>query len=225
MTVISGRTITGNSVSDVKTSGCPPATCPQGDGGGIKASGAFSIDHSVISNNTAQRNGGGLFDNVSSANIAVTHTSITGNNLNNASGLGAGVYLAQGPSGGKTKTYSFNRITGNTVAGSSTTSGREFRSTGTIGATKNWWGCNTNPTSTCSNPVLVASGTPTVSPWIVLGLTGNPAALNNISDTSTLTASFLKDSSAGALLANDVDQLSGLGASFQKAISGSLSGA
>ncbi len=224
---VSNSTFSGNDAS--KNSG-------SGSGGAIYFDNSFnpgnvSITGSTFTNNTAHGNsttggqGGAVYlAGGAGSTYTVSNNTFTGNAANGTAAAGShggALYLSLG-----SLTASFNRIVGNTNADSSGL--YVANNSGSIGsATNNWWGCNGGPASGvgCDTAIL---GTPnqggsiTVSPWIVLKTTANPTAVN-YGATSTLTASFLQNSSAGALTTGQISTLIGLPVTWANAAHGTLS--
>ncbi len=86
-------------------------------------------------------------------------------------------------------------------------------------ATDNWWGCNSNPgpalVAGCDNIEATNGGSQTHAAWLVLGMSSNPATVAG-GGMSTLTASFLKDSSASSIAASDLGALIGFADHLQR---------
>ena len=92
--------------------------------------------------------------------------------------------------------FHFCRIAGNTNAAQNLLNPTYYPAS--IPAQNNWWGCNYGPGGTgtgCAGANGV-SGAITVDPWLVMGLTAIPPAVNFLG-TSALTVDFLKDNHGG----------------------------
>jgi hypothetical protein len=188
-----------------------------GEGGGVYTDQTLTINQgSVISGNSAGGAGGGIATALAGANdqVVVSSSSITGNST---SGSGGGIETDANSKANLQ--LSFNRIVGNSATGGG--SGLSTLGTGTVTATDNWWGCNQGP-QTSGNGCDTVSGTVTSNPWIVLTNTANPSVVLNGTAT-TLTASFLQDSSNAILSASNLTPLIGLTVSYPRTVNGTLS--
>jgi hypothetical protein len=97
---------------------------------------------------------------------------------------------------------SFNRIVGNSVAGTNNVDG-------TLTAENNWWGCNFGPGvggAGCAGTANGVTGSTDSNPWLVLRLTAVPGTIL-VGGTSTLTAdlTFNSDNVDTHLLGNVPD--------------------
>jgi len=214
---------------------------PPGQGGGVFIFGpgpaARSAFHGVtIQSNQAAGLGGGIY---STAGIIVDNNGATGSNIsNNTATDGAGIWFnAENETTTITKSSFFsNAATGrggaievsssstaavfaqfNRFASNSAPTGSNLDNVaGSVAAQFNWWGTNT--------PATTINGTVNFTPWLKLTHTANPLyiALNG---TSTLTASFLTDSSGGAVAVGNLDRLIGATITFNNAQKGNLSAA
>ncbi len=193
---ISGSTFSGNSTA-------APSSGPGGGGAiGIQTQGALgntfaaSITNSTFANNSASAGyGGGIF-------------------VENAFGSGGTVHV------------NFNRFNGNTA---SAAHGLAYINTaGSVDATNNWWSCNGNPTTPAPGCDLAgtfgtgSAGTLTVNPWIVLTNAASPNSIN-VGQSTTLTASFLQNSSSSVLTSAQVSALVGLPITWGTPVHGALS--
>jgi hypothetical protein len=116
----------------------------------------------------------------------VDNVGIRGNTL---AGLGTGVLVNPASAGHAPTRVSaaYNRIAGNAIAGLTS------NVTAPIKAEHNWWGCNAGPgQSGCD--IVNGTGTVDFDPWLVLGLTASPSAIQTGGETSRLTADLLTDS-------------------------------
>ena len=175
-----GSTITGCSAGNVGYSEYG------GNGGGISSGGLVTVTTSTITNCSAGTgdsscsyggNGGAIY---SSGPVKVTSSTITncraGNggitrsssgNIFGRIGNGGAIYGSSG-------SIHFSRLADNEAIG------RAIH--GSIDATDNWWGTN-------SNPARFVDGGATVNPWLVLDVTANPAMLI-VGQTSTVRANL-----------------------------------
>src|SRR6202790_704326 len=182
-----------------------------GDGGGIWNVSSLLIDaSSVISNNTSGGNGGGLWHNALGADTAVlSKVTLTGNT---AAGNGGAISVGN-LSGGATLTMHFSRLAGNTAAGGSNLNNIDS----VVTATNNWWGTNT-PGATISNITTTANFTP----FIFLTHTASPNKIR-INQSTTLTADMSKDNLGnGAALIGNLDVLNALPITFHNPILGTI---
>jgi len=182
-----------------------------GDGGGIWNIANLLIDtSSVISNNTAGGNGGGLWHNASGADTTtLSKVTLTGNT---AAGNGGAISVGN-LSGGATLTMQFSRLAGNTAAAGSNLNNIDSAVT----ATNNWWGTNT-PGATISNITTTANFTP----FIFLTHTASPNKIR-INQSTTLTADMSKDNLGnGAALIGNLDVLNALPITFHNPILGTI---
>jgi CSLREA domain-containing protein len=192
-----------------------------GEGGAVRTDQSLTINQgSVINGNNAGGTGGGIAIAVAGASDQVVISSSTISS-NTSSGSGAGIEIDANTNSNASLQFSFNRIVGNTVGSGSTGTGLVNQGTGTVGATDNWWGCNQGPQSSSSGCDSV-SGTVTSSPWIILTDTASPGAVLNGTPT-TLTASFLQDSSNAILSASNLIPLIGLSVGYPSVVNGTLS--
>ena len=138
-------------------------------GGGIDNDyGNLELINSNIYNNTATLNGGGVY-NQKDGNLNISDSNIT----NNTSQLGPGSAIYNmGIS-----TVNFNRIigTGTVIANQG----------GTVDATNNWWGSNSNPSGEVSSNV-------NVSTWLVLNTNASPNRITP-GGASNITADLTHD--------------------------------
>ncbi len=187
------------------------------DGGGILSTQALTITGCTFSNNQSGRNGGALWVNHTNATTTITKTKFLSNT---ASTSGGAVYHGTSPTSNLLN-ISFSRFSGNTAP---TNSGLSVDA-GSATAENNWWGCNQGPSNAaCNQAAVLGTGTLDFSPWLVLKHTPSSAVVCSGTST-TLTASFLLNSSGGAVAASDLDVLIGLPITFNTPINGTLSGA
>ena len=213
-----------NNIADAKTLSVTTSTfennvSTSGNGGGLittQTSTAYSVTNSTFKNNTAGSaagGGGGIYNESGTLN-ANTNT-FTGNQATGVSASGNAFGSPDG--GGANITANFNRIVNN--SGSSTDVHAGSGSTNSI--TNNWWGCDGGPGATgCDN--VGGSGTNNFNPWIVLKTTASPSTVN-YGDATTLTASFLQNSSGSTLTSGQIAVLISLPVTWTNAAHGTLS--
>lgn len=192
--VIHGSTFSGNQAA--------------GAGGGIYTLQGLTIDQaSIVSGNSAPL-GGGVYSNLSGETTAILRSTITGNT---AVGSGGGVFSGASGSTTSNLVIGFSRLAGNTSG-----SGQNLASqAGPITATNNWWGVNA-PETTISIPGPASAYTP----YIVLAHTASPNKIG-INQSSVLTADLSRNS-GGTQLVGNLGQLTGLSATFNNAVLGSI---
>ena len=182
------------------------------------AGGQLSISNSVFTRNTSGASGsagGAIFlgqVGTSPTTFDIDHSSFTSNKATTG-GIGGAIYVG---SGALTATY--DRITGNAAPFGG---GIGVRG-GSVTAKDDWWGCNAGPNTANCDSVNSNGEAVVLSPWITLTNSPSPTSVSE-GGSSTLTASFLQDSSAAALTAADVTALDGVPVSWSSAVHGSLS--
>jgi hypothetical protein len=200
-------------------------TASTGAGGGFNYLGAGTVTVSagtIVSGNAANQGGGmTLGGSTGAQSFTLPKLSIINNS---ATADGGGIMLNSG-----TLNLSFSRFFGNTAVSCADGLCRAGGAVGTATATNNWWGCNTDPTSGgaaadgCDTVGFGSGGSnPTVNPRLQLTHTANPTTLCRTA-TSNLTASFLVDSSGGAVAVANLDRLIGLPITFNNAVNGAIS--
>ena len=233
-----------NVVFDSNSSGTAP-------GGAVilGSAGTYTVSSSTFSNNTAGTSGGGIFysNNPSGGNLSVTNSTFTNDQATSQGG--GGIFSAPGdgnsasvtgstftgnnggPQGGAVSgalglTIAFSRITGNTATSGSGVFEAGGDTADVFTGTNNWWGCNGGPGTTGCDSVTFGggSGSVTFDPWIALSNTASPGTIN-VSDTTTLTASFLQDNHGTAISVTNLGALLGLPITFNNAVNGTLSAA
>jgi CSLREA domain-containing protein len=181
-------------------------------GGGVRSTQRTTIDqNTVISGNISGGQGGGLFHNQNNTTASlITKTTFLNNS---AVTSGGGIRLGSSTTNNAVN-ISFCRFAGNTAPVGSGLA--VFNGVAT--AENNWWTCNAGPgVAPCQRAQIEAGGTGSLdfTPWIVLSFASSPASLDIPSSlTSTLTASFLQNSSGGAIAASNLDRLIGLPIAF-----------
>ena len=216
-------------------------------------SGAVTISGSIISANVAASRGGGITDSqFGIASLVIQNDSVIQNNISQGTAVstasrGGGIFFS--PQAGTTTSTvrettitgnqavtgtdqfgggmaaisgqisaQFNRVTGNTAG---TASG--FHNAGaTVTGLRNWWGCNAGPASVPCNRSTNVSGTLTTSPHLILRHVASPTTIF-VTQTSTLTADFLRDSGGGVIALTDLDAMIGTSKVFNGAVFGGLS--
>ncbi len=186
------------------------------DGGGVYSLQALDINApTIIRNNSSGRSGGGIFLNHSNATTVMSKSTLTGNS---ATLNGGAVYLGTSTTA-NVLNMSFSRIVGNTAG---TFSGL-VTTGGIANVENNWWGCNTGPSAAPCDTAGASGGTVDFDPWLRFTHTASPNTIV-VGQRSTLTASFLTNSSGQAIAASNLDVLIGLPIIFNNAVRGTLSG-
>ena len=193
---VTGSTFSGNAIANSGASGTSGGALGLSAGAG---GGTYTVSNSSFTGNTASSSGtgeaaaGGAIFEVT-GNLTVTGSTFTSNSVAGSGAAGGPIIYAAG-----TAAMHYNRFVGNTgTGGVMTNSG-----SGSVDALENWWGCNTGPNTTgCET----TSGTGiTAVPRLVLTATASPSHVVHPSTASTITASLLTDSAAGAVSAANVD--------------------
>ena len=157
------------------------------NGGGIAVfSGNVTIDGSTISNNRADKDGGGIFNSdFSPGMITVTNSSMTQNTANSdgvaPGGDGGDIFHGAG-----SLTANFNRIVGNSADEGSGIAASDFPAD----ARNNWWGCDDFPGADGCDTI---KGTTDADPRLDLRLTAVPDTIS-VGDTSRLIADLTVNS-------------------------------
>jgi hypothetical protein len=136
-------TITSSNVSsNIATLGNGGGICNAGRlSDGINITAKMTITSSYVNRNTAKYDGGGFYNN---DKMTITSSKVSSNT---AKYDGGGIYNY----GGTVEAH-FNQIYGNSAY-------NIYCDTGSLNAEKNWWGSNTNPSST-------VHGNVDVTPWL-----------------------------------------------------------
>ncbi len=179
--------------------------------------GNLTVQSSTFTGNSALDQGGAIWLGGSASptnTFTITGSTFTGNTATGA-GQGGAIFLASGVAN-----LHFNRIVGNTgVSGS----GLHSLVGSTTSADNNWWGCNAGPGSAGCDTVGNSGGAvQTLSPRLNLTHTATPSTVN-VGATSTLTASFLKNSGNANVSSSDLGALIGRSISFGSAVGGTIS--
>jgi trimeric autotransporter adhesin len=207
-----GSTIHGGAISNNQA---------PSDGGGIYTGDALTIDQgTLISGNSSDGNGGGLWNN------ATGTTTLNNVTVINNSATGAGGGIRNDGNASAILNVSFSRIVGNTAPTGSGVS----KLAGTLTADDNWWGCNYGPGSTGAGcPVAPNTNTgATATRWLQLRHTASPATVL-INGASSLAADVLGLSTGGSTAASNLTNLAAFpapaGTIFSNPVLGTLSGA
>jgi len=140
-------------------------------GGAIRNWGFLSIEDSIFTNNSARE--GGALNNYNSQGTSILN--VTGSTLTrNSANTGSAIYNTAG-----TSNIHFNQIINNTG------NFDVYAEEGTVNATNNWWGSNTNISSRVSGNVNITT-------WLVLKLTASPITIP-ATGNSTITADLNHD--------------------------------
>lgn len=126
----------------------------------------------------------------------------------------------------------YNVFSGNTLGGTVKDALSMRKSAdGTVNATNNWWGCNTDPQAagTCSERAQaiggLGTGTLATTPFLVLKpAVGNATLCLPATNQTAVTASFLNNSAGTAISLSNLSQVIDLPVSFS-AVNGNISGA
>ncbi len=192
-------------------------------GGAVNYNGVgnVTITGCTFTNNTAGTQGGAI--NINGTGTGPVSTNIlrntfSGNTANGATFGGAVVAVTNA----QTVNINFNRILGNNTAPNVAT-GKKITSGGgvitTYNTDNNWWGVNTGPAA--ANVDILGS---TAANWLQLKATASPTSVA-AGGVSTVTASFLTNSTNAAVSLPNLSTVIGLPISFENAILGTLSGA
>ena len=191
------------------------------------AGSTLNITDSIFGGNraTGTSAGGAAVYKDGSAALTINRCNFTGNlvqgnsaTLNLASG--GAVDINSGPA-----TIQYCRFFGNATAAVNKGSAVYYASGSgaTLTANDNWWGINTGPGS--GTGVMMAGSSSVVpASWLQLRHTASPSSIRVLNST-TLTASFLVNSSGSTLSLANLAALVQLPITFQNAVCGSLSGA
>ena len=214
---IAGSTFSNNAMTN--NSGSGP------DGGGAiyintTAGSTHVIGSSTFSSNSVAGNSGNTYGgaiNFNTGILNITNSIFLGNNAVGQGGQGGAIYVDSGSAN-----ISYCRIVGNTAPNG----GAGVYNHGTNGATtiaqNNWWGCNGGPGALGCDAASSNGGTLTVNPFIVLTNTASPPSILP-NQSTTLTASFLRNSTGAVLNVSQISVLIGLPVTWGNAVLGTLS--
>ncbi|BDZ71299.1 DUF1565 domain-containing protein [Methanobacterium petrolearium] len=153
-------------------------------GGAICNMANMNVTNCTFTHNTAGTGGAISSQTDPGYTMIITGNMFTGNSATN---YGGAFYIYNGDY--TSNIIQFNRIVGNTASQGDGI----YTDHGSVNATLNWWGSNTDP-STISNLFVAVSGGSVVSdPWLVLRTCADPDSIYN-GQTSTVTANLLYDS-------------------------------
>ncbi len=206
-----------------------------GTGGAVSYNGlgAVNITGTTFSNNSTDvvgvnpgGSGGaltitGLAPGPTGANV-LRCTFVNNSVVNNTSQGGAVMHV------NGTLNLNYNRFVGNNTTGD--LGDVLYQSGGdaanTVNATNNWWGHNTAPTATEVGVGPAPVTAPNVTKWLQLKLSASPATLcaTTSPSSTTVTGSFLSNSSSEAISASNLTALVGVPITFSATL-GTLSGA
>ena len=190
---------------------------------GSESAGGGAIDVAALDLGVGTLNMGGctFFGNraTNASGGAISDESITMNVtactfLNNSAAIAGGAIFSGGGTG---STVRYSRFLGNSAADPAggqlihNTSGVSFT------ANDNWWSVNSGPTTNDIRNL-------TASTWLQLRHAANPNTVF-ISNSTTLTATFLTNSAGAFIPVANLSRLVGLPIAFNNAVHGSLSGA
>jgi hypothetical protein len=203
----------------------------------------MTVTNCTFNNNTATVTGpgsGGAIGIALQGRIAPFDQNFTANITRNsfitntAPGAEGGAIIVDNGDAAYTVNINFNRFFNNSTSSTTApTSGLGMNSaSGSVIATNNWWGGNTNPNTAgaCNRAAIVGSGgtgTLTTNPWLQLKTTASPNPICNtpagLGNTSTVTTSFLSNSAGTAIPVANLPVLIGLPVTWTSTL-GSLSG-
>lgn len=137
--------------------------------------GTLDVTDSTLTGNNATESGGAIWNIVGT--LDVRGNTITCNTAKN--------------SGGAIWSYNANansRVNFNSITGNSPNNSEIYSGYGTLDATLNWWGSNTNPSVYVGADV----GKVNVAPWLILNVTASPTSIIR-GNNSTVTADLKHD--------------------------------
>jgi hypothetical protein len=208
------NSMTNNSGADPDGGGAIMIETPAGSVHNIFGS---TFNNNRVIGNSGNTYGGAIQLNVGTLNIG-TSTFVT-NAASGQGGLGGAIYADSG-----TVNLSFCRLVGNTA----TFGGGALYNHGSNGAntfaTNNWWACNGGPGIAGCDVVAGDGGTMAYNPWLIITNTASPSTIS-LGQSTTLTASVLKNSNNQTLTAAQVPVLIGLPLTWNAGAHGILSGA
>ena len=213
-------TITGSVFNNNST------TLPGGVGGAVSyflenlasaGSGAVTITNSTFTNNSVTATGstGGALDVSAQGRltagvtfaVSILRNTFSGNSASGSSGSGGAISVTNSFDVGNTAQVNYNRIVGNTSNVAPSAMAVAGGSQGSVDATDNWWGVNTGPGTTAAK--LGAGGGPfSLGTWLQLKTTAGPNPIVT-NQSSSLTTSFLSNSSGGAISSANLTALIG----------------
>jgi hypothetical protein len=214
---------------------------PVSDGGAVfyflqnfaGLSGSVSITNSTFDNNIVSAPSGsgggaiaittqGTLGGGSTFSATISNNTFINNKSTGVAGYAGAIKINNGFAVGNTVQVHYNRIVNNTSTVSP--NGLALNSAaGSVDATDNWWGCNTGPgvAGSCNQAAIVGSGGVgqlNINTWMQLKAMASPTPIcpTNVllGNTSTVTASFLKNSAGTSLSVSNIDRLIGLHISF-----------
>ena len=195
-TTIGSLSISGSTFSSNTAGGIGGAIATDAHGAGT----TVDIQTSKFTGNTATNSFGGALDlnatNRNTTPFSLSHLTITGNS---AGQDGGGLFI-----GNSNVTLSKSVIVGNSAPSGSGIYKSVDASTATV--TDNWWGCSTGPGTTPCDTATTAGGTLTFTPWYRDQLTAATSPLQ-VNQSTSLTASFLTDSSGAAVPLADLSEV------------------
>jgi len=198
-------------------------------GAGPDGGGAIMIEtlvgsvHNLIgctfNNNRAIGNAGNTYGGAIQLNVGtlnIVNSTFVANATTGQGGLGGALYVDSG-----TVNMSFCRLTGNTATHGASALYNHGSNGANTTATNNWWGCGGGPGATGCDVVGSDGGTLAYSPWLSLTNSASPGTINR-GQSTTLTASVLKNSSNQTLTPAQVPVLIGLPLTWNGAMHGTL---
>lgn len=167
--------------------------------------------------NSGNTYGGALQINGGALNI-LNSTFLT-NSATGQGGLGGALFADSG-----TVNLSFSRLAGNSATHGGGAVYNHGSNLANTTATNNWWGCNGGPGAGGCDVVASDGGTMSFNPWIIITNSASPGTIGR-GQSTTLTASVLRNSNNQILTAGQVSVLIGLPLTWNGALFGSLSAA
>lgn len=218
--IITGSTFSGNSVVNNTTSG------PVGGGALFLTSSLSSPNTTTISNSTFNNNtvtsissgtvyGGAILHNTGV--LSIDHSVFTANAVGGAGGQGGAIYVDSG-----TLNLSYSRLSGNSASNGGSGLYNHSSNGAISNAANNWWGCPTGPAASPCDLAAANGANLTYTPWITLTHTASPDPIF-VNQSTTLTASFLKNSAGATLTTDQVSVLLGLPVTWSNPVLGTLS--
>jgi hypothetical protein len=202
---ITNSTFSGNATVNTHGDGTADGGALAVFGGGAGAN--YNISNSRFINNSSTSAsgsgpayGGAIWSQ--SGNLTVTESTFTGNTASGGSSPNGGAVEVTSGTG----TLHYNRFSGNISA-----SGSAVHAATSVDAAENWFGCNAGPGGAGCDTVAGVVG---VTPRLVLSATATPATVVGPNATATISASFVTDSTGGAVAGSNLDAFDALPATF-----------
>lgn len=215
---VTGCTFTSNTLSN-GTGGAIFYFQPDNEAGGLSVTNCTFTGNSVSGGSSPT--GGAIYVDIQGTTLA-TSISITGNtftgNSVSTSGVGGAIDINNGSTA--TALIKFNRFDGNTGTFPDVSSNSN---SGNVDITNNWWGRNVSPVSAVDPHVGIVgtggTGGLAAGSWLELTCAGTATSLCDGSgeNSTTVTASFLKNSAGTLIAAGNLTALVGVAVNFSSA--------